>query len=109
MNLEYRANLFSFLNAAAFIDAGNVWLFNEDVTKPGGKFSKEFLSEMAVGAGVGLRFDFSIIILRTDLAFPLRVPYYEKSDRWNFKNIDFGDKTWRKDNMILNIAIGYPF
>ena len=109
MNLEYRANLFSFLNAAAFIDAGNVWLINEDVTKPGGKFSNEFLSEMAVGAGLGLRFDFSIIILRTDLAFPLRVPYYEKSDRWNFKNIDFGDKTWRKDNMILNIAIGYPF
>lgn len=108
-NTEYRANLFSFLNAAVFVDAGNVWLLNEDPEKPGGKFSKEFLSEVAVGAGVGLRFDFSILILRTDLAIPLRVPYYEKSERWNFKNIDFGDKSWRKDNLILNIAIGYPF
>lgn len=109
MNVEYRANLFSFLNAAAFIDAGNVWLFNEDRTKPGGTFSSDFISEIAVGAGFGLRFDFSIVVLRTDLAFPLRVPYYDKNERWNFKNIDFGDKSWRRDNMILNIAIGYPF
>lgn len=109
MNVEYRANLFSFLNAAAFIDAGNVWLFNEDRTKPGGEFSSDFISEIAVGAGFGLRFDFSIVVLRTDLAFPLRVPYYDKNERWNFKNIDFGDKSWRRDNMILNIAIGYPF
>lgn len=109
LNAEYRANLFSFLNAAVFVDAGNVWLLNEDESKPGGKFSKDFLNEIAVGAGFGLRFDFSILILRTDLAFPLRVPYFEEGERWNFNNIDFGDKTWRKDNLILNIAIGYPF
>lgn len=109
VNAEYRANLFSFLNAAVFVDAGNVWLLNEDENKPGGKFSKEFINEIAVGAGFGLRFDFSILILRTDLAFPLRAPYFEEGQRWNFNNIDFGDKTWRKDNLILNIAIGYPF
>ena len=108
-NIEYRANLFSFLNAAAFVDAGNVWLLNEQEGKPGGKFSKDWLSEVAVGAGFGLRFDFSILILRTDFAFPLRVPYYEKGDRWNFNEIDFKDKQWRKDNLMLNIAIGYPF
>jgi hypothetical protein len=34
---------------------------------PGATFSKKFLSEIAVGAGAGLRFDFSF--LRTDLAF----------------------------------------
>lgn len=109
MNAEYRANLFSFLNAAVFVDAGNVWLFNEDPTKPGGTFSEDFISELAIGAGFGLRFDFNIVILRTDLAFPLRVPYYDKGDRWNFDNIKFGDKNWRRDNMIFNIAIGYPF
>lgn len=108
-NLEYRANLFSFLNAAVFMDAGNVWLLNEQEGKPGGKISNEFLSEIAVGAGFGLRFDFSILILRTDFAFPLRVPYYPKGDRWNFNEIDFKDKQWRKDNLMLNIAIGYPF
>lgn len=115
LNAEYRANLYKFLNVAAFVDAGNIWLINDDIddkgvnTRPGGKFSKEFLSEIAVGAGVGLRLDFSILVLRLDLAMPLRIPYYEKGDRWTFDRINFGDSSWRKDNLILNIAIGYPF
>ncbi len=109
LNAEYRANLYKFLNVAVFADAGNVWLVNEDTSRPGAKFSKEFLSEIAVGAGVGLRLDFSILILRLDLAMPLRVPYYERGDRWTFDKINFGDSNWRKDNLILNIAIGYPF
>ncbi|WP_374461722.1 BamA/TamA family outer membrane protein [Chryseobacterium taeanense] len=109
LNAEYRANLYKFLNVAVFADAGNVWLVNEDPDRPGAKFSKEFLSEIAVGAGVGLRLDFSILILRLDLAMPLRVPYYERGDRWTFNKINFGDASWRRDNLILNIAIGYPF
>lgn len=108
-NAEYRANIYKFLNAAVFADAGNVWLLNEDDEKPGGKFSKNFAKEIAVGAGVGLRLDFSILILRLDLAMPLRVPYYEEGNRWTFDKIDFGSGAWRKDNLILNIAIGYPF
>ena len=109
MNAEYRANIYKFLNVAVFADAGNVWLVNEDDDKPGGKFSKDFIKEIAVGAGVGLRLDFSILILRLDLAMPLRIPYYEEGDRWTFDRIDFGSGAWRKDNLILNIAIGYPF
>lgn len=109
LNAEYRANLYKFLNVAAFVDAGNIWLLHDDPDRPGAKFSKEFLSEIAVGAGVGLRLDFSILILRLDLAMPLRVPYYEKNDRWAFNRINFGDSSWRKDNLVLNIAIGYPF
>ena len=109
MNAEYRANIYKFLNVAVFADAGNVWLINEDDDKPGGKFSKDFVKEIAVGAGVGLRLDFSILILRLDLAMPLRVPYYEEGNRWTFERIDFGSGAWRKDNLILNIAIGYPF
>ncbi|MEG2508131.1 MAG: BamA/TamA family outer membrane protein, partial [Chryseobacterium sp.] len=55
LNAEYRANLYKFLNVAAFLDAGNIWLINDDLdenginTRPGGKFSKQFLSEVAVG------------------------------------------------------------
>lgn len=109
LNAEYRANLYKFLNAAVFADAGNVWLVNEDPERPGGKFSKEFVKEIAVGAGVGLRLDFNILLLRLDLAMPLRVPYFEEGDRWTFDRIDFGDINWRRDNLILNIAIGYPF
>lgn len=109
LNAEYRANLYKFLNAAVFVDAGNIWLLNADKDRPGAKFSKDFLNEIAVGAGVGLRLDFSILVLRLDLAMPLRVPYYEKGDRWAFDKINFGDPSWRKDNLVLNIAIGYPF
>ena len=108
-NAEYRANIYKFLNVAAFVDAGNVWLVNEDPEKPGGKFSKDFAKELAVGAGIGLRLDFSILILRLDLATPLRIPYYEEGDRWTFDKMDFGNREYRRDNLILNIAIGYPF
>lgn len=109
LNAEYRANIYRFLNVGVFADAGNIWLVNEDPVRPGAKFSKDWLSEIAVGAGFGLRLDFNILILRLDLAMPFRVPYYEKNDRWMFDKIDFGDKNWRRDNLILNIAIGYPF
>lgn len=109
LNAEYRANLYRFLNAGVFVDAGNIWLVNEDITRPGAKFSKDWLSEVAVGAGFGLRLDFNILLLRVDLAIPLRVPYYEKNDRWMFDKMDFGNSTWRKENLMLNIAIGYPF
>ncbi|WP_410745946.1 BamA/TamA family outer membrane protein [Flavobacterium pectinovorum] len=106
---EYRAKLFSIVRGAAFIDAGNIWLVNADPNKPGAEFSKDFMKEIAVGAGVGLRFDVSFFILRTDLAFPLRKPYLPEGERWVIKDIDFGSGSWRKENLILNIAIGYPF
>lgn len=109
LNVEYRTNLVSFLNLGVFVDAGNVWLINNEESRPGGKFSEKFLSEIAVGAGVGLRFDFNILILRTDFALPLRIPYLPEGDRWSFNEINFKSKQWRRDNLMLNIAIGYPF
>lgn len=109
LNAEYRKKLVSILHGAAFVDAGNIWLLNEDENKPGAKFSKSFLSEMAVGAGVGLRFDLTFLVLRTDLAIPLRLPYLPKGDRWIMDKIDLGNKEWRKNNLIFNLAIGYPF
>lgn len=113
LNTEYRARLvdmgFGVLNWAAFIDAGNIWLQNTEEDKAGGKLSKDFLTELAVGAGAGLRFDLTFLILRTDFAIPLRLPYYPKGERWVIKNIDFGSSSWRRDNLIFNLAIGYPF
>lgn len=108
-NIEYRPRLFSIVEGALFADAGNIWLLHEDPSKPGSKFSKDFFQEMAIGAGLGLRFDLSFLVLRTDLAIPLRIPYLPKGERWVLNKIDFGSSEWRRDNLIFNLAIGYPF
>ncbi|KUJ62215.1 hypothetical protein AR687_09345 [Flavobacteriaceae bacterium CRH] len=106
---EYRAKLFSIVRGALFVDAGNIWLMNADPNKPGAEITKDFMKDIAVGAGAGLRFDLSFLILRTDLAFPLRKPYLPENERWVIDDINFGSGPWRKENLILNIAIGYPF
>lgn len=108
-NSELRVHLASVFNAAVFIDAGNIWLQKSDTSRPGGQFSSRFLKETAVNAGVGLRIDASIVVVRLDLAFPLRKPWLPENERWVIKDIRFGDADWRRENLILNIAIGYPF
>ncbi|MBP1666862.1 MAG: hypothetical protein H6Q23_1722, partial [Bacteroidetes bacterium] len=37
-NAEYRFNLFWILEGAVFLDAGNIWSFNNDPTRPGSQF-----------------------------------------------------------------------
>jgi outer membrane protein insertion porin family len=108
LNSELRFPISGIMHGALFVDAGNVWLFNEDTSKPGGKFSKDFLRELGVGAGVGLRFDFNFLVLRLDLAMPLRKPW-EEHPRWVLRDINFKNAAWRRENLVFNIAIGYPF
>ncbi len=109
-NAELRFDIVNFLKGAVFLDAGNIWLMKEDPARPGGKFREDqFLDQLAVGTGAGLRFDFNFFLLRFDLAFPLRKPYLPPGQRWVTDKIDFGSPAWRSDNLILNIAIGYPF
>lgn len=109
-NVEFRFDIVKSLKGAVFVDAGNIWLIKEDESRTGGKFRKDqFLDELAVGTGVGLRFDLSFFVLRFDLAFPLRKPYLPENERWVIDKIDLGSPSWRSDNLILNIAIGYPF
>jgi outer membrane protein assembly factor BamA len=105
-NLEYRFPIAGFMKGALFADAGNVWLMNDDPGRPGGKFDRRTaLDELAVGAGFGIRFDPEVIVVRLDLATPLRRPDLPQGDRWTF-NDQYPRLT---DNFILNIAIGYPF
>jgi outer membrane protein insertion porin family len=105
-NIEYRFDIVKFLKGAVFVDAGNIWLLQK--SEDGVFNRKNFLNELAVGTGIGLRFDFSFFVLRLDTAFPLRKPYLV-DDPWVIDSIDMGSKTWRKENLVFNIAIGYPF
>jgi outer membrane protein insertion porin family len=109
INSELRFKIFQPVYGALFVDAGNVWLYNDNPLKPGAKFSNNFLKELAVGSGLGIRVDISILVLRLDVAFPLRKPFLPESERWVIKDIDFGEAAWRKENIIWNLAIGYPF
>lgn len=110
LNTELRFKLVSVLYGALFADAGNIWLRKEDPLKPGSGFNfKNALSELAVGTGVGLRVDATIFVIRLDVAFPIRKPYLAPGERWVIDQVDFGDKNWRKENLIYNIGIGYPF
>lgn len=110
MNAEYRFGIYKFLKGALFADAGNVWLQKSNSENIGTPFGiSTFMNEMAVGAGVGLRLDVSFFILRFDLAMPLRKPWLPDNQRWVINQINFGNPTWRSENLLLNIAIGYPF
>lgn len=109
-NAEFRIDIIRFLKAAVFVDAGNIWLTkaNPANTVPAFSFS-DFPKEIAVGAGVGLRADLSFFVLRFDLATPLRKPWLPEGERWVINKISFGNSYWRSENLILNVAIGYPF
>jgi len=110
LNSEYRFGIYRFLKGAVFADAGNVWLLKSNPSTLGDPFSfSRFVNEIAIGAGVGLRIDVSFFILRFDLATPLRKPWLEQNNKWVIHEINPGSSTWRKENLILNVAIGYPF
>ncbi len=109
-NVEYRTELLRLSNGiiiegASFVDAGNIWTLNEDISRPNGKF--EFghtIDELGIGGGLGLRFNFSFFILRLDAAVKLRDPALDEGNRWVYPNQKFGIS-----DVTFNLAIGYPF
>lgn len=109
MNTEFRPKISGPLYGALFIDAGNIWLSNTNPDKPGATFDKDFLKELAMGAGVGIRLDIQLFVIRLDVAFPIRKPWLTPGNRWVINEINFSDTQWRRENVIYNLAIGYPF
>ncbi|WP_338793331.1 BamA/TamA family outer membrane protein [Bernardetia sp. Wsw4-3y2] len=109
-NIEYRFPIYSVFKGAIFADAGNVWLVKEDPNREGGLFKKKnIINDIAVGVGAGLRIDVTFFVLRFDVAFPLSKPWLPENERWVRRQVQVRDKEWRRDNLVLNIAIGYPF
>ena len=117
LNGEYRfpmLQLFSGaigLNGALFADAGNIWLFQADPQYENGSISwRRFGHDIAASSGAGARLDIGgIFTLRFDAAFPLKKPYVAENSGWVVDRVSFGSRQWRDENLILNIAIGYPF
>jgi outer membrane protein assembly factor BamA len=104
-SIEYRFNLISKLEGAMFIDAGNVWNLKEN--DPVGSIFRfsTFYNQIAVGSGIGLRYDFSFFILRFDIGMRTRDPAAPDGHHWPLFNGQFSSK----NDMNYFIAIGYPF
>lgn len=100
-NLEYRFPILGDLHGATFIDVGNVWLIREDEQRPGGQLKwGRFLKDLALDAGVGLRYDLTFIVIRLDMGIPLHVPY--ETGKNGYFNVPKYTPGW-------HLAIGYPF
>lgn len=100
-NFEYRFNLFGALNSAFFVDVGNIWNVLDNTTDPNARFSHfSDLKELAVGSGIGFRYDFNFFVIRLDLGFKTYDPAYDKRS-W-LKNYNLA-------NSVLNVGINYPF
>ena len=118
-NLEYRFNIFWRLNGAVFLDGGNIWTMQEDLTRPESQFllrektivgqdgeltiADPFYKQIALGTGIGFRFDFTYFIFRLDLGMPLKYPYKWRNGRYWVPSSEL------LNDINLNFSLGYPF
>ncbi len=123
-NIEYRFKLINNLfgakvKGAAFTDFGNIWRIKPVADNPGGEFkANQLFSQIAIGAGAGLRFDMDYFIFRFDAAVKLKDPQFTGKDQWvikNFFNKEF-KQIYATTNfpdvyrfMQFNFGIGMPF
>lgn len=110
LNVEYRWRVWSIIELAAFVDAGNNWTIYDYEAQPGGVFRWDsFYKQIALSYGVGLRLDLSILLFRVDFGVKLYDP--------SRLNGTLAGTQWRtapnglcwRDDMTFHFAIGYPF
>lgn len=102
-SLEYRFNVINSINGALFVDAGNIWdISNSSITASEAKFKgTNSIKDIAIGSGIGLRYDLTFILLRLDLGFKTYEPYLPAGNKW-FKNYNLA-------HTVYNFGISYPF
>ena len=122
-SIEWRQKLFGFVNGAIFIDAGNVWIFQQATAPPPGSttadwaaqgntkfYLDKFYKEIAIGTGFGLRFDFTFLVLRLDVGIKAWDPSRAEGDRFVLNRFRFFKPFGTdKEPVIYNVGIGYPF
>lgn len=124
-NAEYRFRMLNNflgakLNGATFIDAGNIWLLRDNEITTNGTFkANEFLSQIALGTGFGVRLDMDYFIIRLDAGLKLKDPQFAKGDQWVIKDF-FNSREFKQNfyethrpdryNFIqYNFSVGLPF
>ena len=103
-NLEYRPHFFGSLYGAVFLDAGNVWALQDNGYRGAESVFKwkSLVRDMAVGTGIGIRYDMDFFVIRVDWGIGLHIPYDTgKSGFFNIQRF--------RDCQSLHLAVGYPF
>ncbi|GAB2561089.1 BamA/TamA family outer membrane protein [Spirosoma areae] len=119
---ELRGRLFHLgadVDGAIFVDAGNVWTLSNNATRPGTVFHFDtFIPQIAVGTGVGLRFDFSFFVIRFDGGVKVWDParrYFSPiegrfiDDRFILPKFSLSKLSSGPNPLVINFGIGYPF
>lgn len=112
-NLEYRFPVYSFIKGAIFTDFGNVWSLQKNEFRAGAEFKvDQFYKQFAVGSGIGIRLDFTFLILRLDIATKVYDPSADGSN-WVLRKFSLRGGNPNNINQdaptAFNLGIGYPF
>lgn len=101
-NVEYRFPIAGDVKGALFADAGNIWNVFDNEPNPDAIFQGfSSLGDIALGTGLGLRYDFTFFVFRLDLGFKTYDPAKQGANRWFHQ--------YNLRNSVLNIGINYPF
>jgi outer membrane protein assembly factor BamA len=104
-NMEYRFPIFSIIQGALFVDAGNIWAIDKNDNRGGALFRfTEFYKQIALGTGFGFRFDLKFLVLRFDIGIPVYNPSISDDPQW-FESF----RPFKINKFTLNFGIGYPF
>ncbi|MFM9987332.1 BamA/TamA family outer membrane protein [Flavobacterium sp.] len=99
---EFRYKIFGNLNGAFFADCGNIWNVFDNEQDEAKVFSGiSSLKNLALGTGLGLRYDFKFFLARLDFGFKTYNPAKDENERW-FKELNLS-------KAVPNIGINYPF
>lgn len=108
-NIEYRFDLGTLLGikvkSALFTDFGNIWAktYRNEQRIDSAEFRLDRLyTDLAVGAGTSLRFDFDFFLIRLDWAYQVKNPVYAKENDGWFNDLQIKDGQFQ-------LGIGYPF
>lgn len=113
-NVEYRFKVVNDifgakLKAATFADFGNIWRIDENELNPGGEFRfNRFLSQLAIGAGAGLRFDLDYFVIRLDAGVKVRDPQFTGAEQWVITEF-FNSRSFKDNYRLTNAPDRYNF
>lgn len=125
-DIEYRYPIATIggvkVNSALFVDMGNIWNLKNNVNNDNSKLAlNKLLTDIAVGAGTGLRFDFNYFLVRFDFAYKVKDPARISNNGWmSIRNFEWRNREFerrddkgrvilKRNNFSFQLGIGLPF